>query len=76
MKQQTQKFNHDQKARSRTLQVGDTVNVHNFPAGNGWLPGIIEEETRPLSFRIKLQDGQVVRHHIDHIIYRSILQIA
>ena len=50
MKQQTQKFNHDQRARSRTLQVGDTVNVRNFPAGNGWLPGIIEEETGPLSF--------------------------
>ena len=31
MKQQTQKFNHDQRARSRTLQVGDTVNVRNFP---------------------------------------------
>ena len=76
MKQHTQKFNHDQRARSRTLQVGDTVNIRNFPAGNGWLPGIIEEETGPLSYRIKLQDGRVVRHHIDHIIYRSTSQIA
>ena len=76
MKQQTQKFNHDRRARSLTLQVGDKVNIHNFPAGNGWLPGIIEEETGPLSFRIKLQDGQVVRRHIDHIIYRSTSQIA
>ena len=57
MKQQIQKFNHDQRIRSRTLQVGDTVNVRNFPTGNGWLPGIIEEETGSLSFRIKLQDG-------------------
>ena len=34
-KQQTQKFNHDQRARSQTLQVGDTVNVRNFPTGDG-----------------------------------------
>ena len=73
-KQQTQKFNHDQRARSRTFQVGDTVNVRNFATGNGWLPGIIEEETGSLSFQIKLQDGRVVRWHIDHIIYRSTSQ--
>ena len=34
-KQQTQKFNHDQRAGSQTLQVGDTVNVRNFPTGDG-----------------------------------------
>ena len=75
-KQQTQKFNHDQRARSRTLQVGDTVNVRNFPTGDGWLPGIIMEENGPLSFQIKLQDGRMVRRHIDHIIYRSNSQPA
>ena len=53
-KQQTQKFNHDQRARSQTSQVGDTVNVCNFPTGDGWLPGIIVEANGPLSFRIKL----------------------
>ena len=59
-KQQTQIINHDKKARNRTLQVGDTVSVHNFPSGNGWLPGIIEERSGPLSFQIKLQDGRIV----------------
>ena len=70
-KQQTQIINHDKKARNRTLQVGDTVSVRNFPSGNGWLPGIIEERSGPLSFQIKLQDGRIVRRHIDHIICRS-----
>ena len=72
-KQQTQKFNHDQRARSRTLQVGDTVNVQNFPTGDGWLPGIIMEENGLLSFQIKLQDGRMVRRHIDHIILIHII---
>ena len=70
-KQQTQIINHDKKARSQTLQVGDTVSVRNFPSGNGWLPGVIEERSGPLSYQIRLQDGRLVRRHIDHIIYRS-----
>ena len=70
-KQQTQKFNHDQRAKSRTIQARNTVNVRNFPAGNGWLPGIIVEANGPLSFQIKLQDGRVVKQHIDHIIHCS-----
>ena len=41
-KQQTQKFNHDQRARSRTFLVGDTVNVRDFATSNGWLSGTIE----------------------------------
>ena len=64
------------RARSRTLQVGDTVNVRNFLTGDGWLSDIIREANRPLSFQIKLQDGRIVRQHIDHIIYRSNLQPA
>ena len=60
-KQQTQKCNHDQRARSQTSPVSDTVNVRNFPTGDGWLPGIIMEANGPLSFQIKLQDGRMVR---------------
>ena len=59
-KQQTLIINDDKKARNRTLQVGDTVSVRNFPSGNGWLPDIIEERSGPLSFQIKLQDGRIV----------------
>ena len=48
--------------------------MHNFPSGNGWLPGVIEERSGPLSYQIRLQDGRLVqRHIIDHIIYRSSL---
>ena len=52
-KQQTQIYNHDKKARNRTLKVGDTVSICNFPLGNGWLPG-------SLSFQTKIQDNQFV----------------
>ena len=60
-KQQTQKFNHDHRARRRTLEVGDTVNVYNFSTGDDWLPGSIVKANRPLSLQSKLQDGLMVR---------------
>ena len=60
-KQQTQKENHDKHSRLRTLQVGDNVQVRNFPTGNGWVPGIIIKASAPLSFQIKLQEGRIVR---------------
>ena len=75
-KQQTQIINHDKKARNQNLQVGDAVSVSNFPSGNGWLPGVIEERSGPLSFQIKLQDGRIVQQHIDHIIYRSSSEVV
>ena len=41
--------------------VGDSVNVRNFPAGDSWLLGTIVEISGPLSFRVKLEDGRIIR---------------
>ena len=57
-KQQTQKFNHDQRARSQTLQVGDTVMYAIFLQE---MAGCLVSTNGLLSFQIKLQDGQVVK---------------
>lgn len=32
-----------------------------------WIPGIVQSLTDPLSYLIELQDGRVVRRHVDHI---------
>ena len=69
-KQQTQKVNHDRRGQQRTLNVGDTVNIRNFATGDRWLPRSIVEASGPLSFCIQLEDGCLVRRHIDHIISR------
>ena len=69
-KQQIQKANHDHRGKQRTLNVGDSVNVRNFAAtGDNWLPGSIVESLGPLSFRVKLSDGRLVKRHIDHILF-------
>ena len=36
-----QKENHDLKAQTRNLSIGDKVFVQNFRRGRPWLPGVI-----------------------------------
>ena len=45
--------------------------MKNFPTGDNWLQGTIVKVSGPLSFQVKLQDGRIVRRHVDHIIQRS-----
>ena len=70
-KQQSQKHYHDKRSQQRIFEVGDRVNVKNFPTGDNWLQGTIVKVSGPLSFQVKLQDGRIVRRHVDHIIQRS-----
>ena len=71
--QSKQKSQHDQKAKERKLEVGEDVFVRNYrPSGEKWLPGVIQEETGPVSFRVKLSDGQQRRCHLDQVRKRSV----
>ena len=70
-KQQTQKVNHDKHSRLRTFQIGDNVQIQDFPTGTGWLPGVITKASGPLSFRVRLQDGRTVHRHVDHILLKQ-----
>ena len=69
-KQSQQKATHDVSAHSRTYEVGDLVHVLNFRPGEKWIPGKIIESTGPISFRIQLQNGHVLRRHQDHLRHR------
>ena len=57
-KQLEQKKQHDLRAKSRTLRVGDHVFVKNFSAGRRWIPCVIVEMSGPLSFRVNLEEGR------------------
>ena len=70
--QQKQKEHHDIKARSRNLNVGENVFVRNYHRGSRWLPGRIERQMGPISFRVKLTNGQSRRCHQDQIRKRSV----
>ena len=36
-----QKMAHDQRARNRSFELGDTVFIKNFADGPTWLPGVV-----------------------------------
>lgn len=70
-KQEKQKGYHDMHARVRILGEGDLVYTRNFGSGPAWVPGEITEKTGPVSFKVTLGNGQVVRRHIDQVRGRS-----
>ena len=71
-KQSQQKEQHDSRSRERKLEVGTNVYVRNYHQGGRWLPGIIEQKTGPVSFRVNLTDGRMRRCHQDQIRKRSV----
>ena len=68
--QSRQKIQYDQYSRMRQVEVGDSVSVQNYSRGPKWIPGTIVQETGPLSVRVELEDGAVVRRHHDQLVAR------
>ncbi|XP_056589597.1 uncharacterized protein K02A2.6-like [Triplophysa dalaica] len=66
-KQQVQKEHHDQHVRSRYFEVGDIVYTRNFGYGPKWVPGVIQDITGPVSYKVALGNAQVVRRHVDQL---------
>lgn len=66
-RQSRQKKAHDASSRVRTFQMGDKVYSKNFGQGPKWTPGRIAEPSGPVSFLVKLGNGQVIRRHQDHL---------
>ena len=66
-RQSQQKTTHDQHARPRELELGQSVMTRNFRPGSDWVPGIILRKSGPLSYLVKVGDGQVWKRHVDHL---------
>lgn len=69
-KQNSQKKHHDKQLSERSFQVGDTVITRNFSHGPNWIPGFITKVTGPLSYKVMLGDGIIVRRHVDQVLAR------
>ena len=41
--------------------------VRNYCEGSKWVPGVIIENTAPVSYVVKTSDGLVCRRHVDQI---------
>ena len=49
-----------------------SVYVYNNNGHPQWLPGIIDRQTGPVLYLVKLNDGRTWRRHVDHIRIRTI----
>ena len=43
----------------------------NFSHGPKWIPGFIAKITGPVSYKVMLGDGNIVRRHVDQILASS-----
>ena len=70
--QEQQKYGHDKRAKERNFKPGDLVYVRNFTQGTTWLTGTVVEVRGPVSYTVRLEDGRVVRRHVDHLRTREV----
>ena len=66
-RQEQQKANKDNKARPRSLSVGDPVLVADLPSKDTWLPATVVRTLGSRTYELKLSDNRIIRRHIDHI---------
>lgn len=66
-RQERQKSDHDRHARSREFKCGDLVHIRNFGQGPMWIPGVVIQVRGPVSYTVKLANGEQKRRHVDHI---------
>jgi len=66
-----QKLSHDVRCKDRQFSIGDSVFTKNFGRGPQWLPGVIDEIKGPVTYLVRLTDGQVVKWHVNHIRVRT-----
>ena len=67
--QQTrQKGMHDRHAKARFFASGDAAYALRYHGNKeSWVHGSIVEQTGPLSYIVRLEDGSVVRRHVDQL---------
>ena len=61
------KVHHDTNCKLREFDAGDAVYIRNFKGTPLWLPGTIDKCRGPVSYSVKLQNGTVLKRHVDHI---------
>ena len=67
LNQERQKQGHDRRARIREFQVNDLVNAKKYGPGAAWSPGKITAVHGSMLFEVKLDDGRIVRKHVDQL---------
>ena len=66
-KQSQEKAAYDYHAKGREILEGKAVYAKDFRNEKTWMSGTVVEKTGPVSARVQLDDGTVIRRHQDHV---------
>ena len=69
------RYQGNESKKYRNFANSEDVYVRNFSTGAKWLIGKVVRETGPVSYLIVLNDGRLIRRHVDHIRKRLDLEI-
>ena len=69
--QTQQKNRHGQHSKPRLFSVGDLVHARNYSGNTKWTRGTVVEETGPVSVKVELEDGTIIRRHHDQLVTRK-----
>lgn len=69
-KQDNQKLYQERHTKKHTFVIRDSMYTRNYEWGPKWIPGLIQEMTGPVSYTVRLRNGNVVRCHIDQLFAR------
>ena len=62
-----QQEQHDKHSPFRELSTKQPVWARNFRDGPRWVQGVIADHVGPLSYLVRMPDGNLWRRHIDHL---------
>jgi hypothetical protein len=60
-------LNHDKTCIEREFGVNENVYLRNYGRKEKWIPGQIVQCTGPVSYKVKTNDGLIVRRHADQL---------
>ena len=72
VKQETQKMYHGRHAKACAFNEGYPVFVWNTGHGSAWLSVTITKIRGPVLYTVNLNDGCIIRKHVDHIRFRAV----
>ncbi len=70
-RQAQQEADHDRRACSLELFVGQQVMARNLRPGAPWIAGVVIERLGPLTYLVQVDNGQLWKRHLDHLRIRG-----
>ena len=70
-RQRYQKKQHDNHTRLRNFVIGSPVMVRDYRHADKWVPGTVVKKLGPVTYRVDIGNGNIVKRHVDQLTQRQ-----